>query len=171
MTELPRTPYDTVCISGGFDPVHVGHLRMIKEASQFGKLIVIVNSDEWLMRKKGYIFMPFDERCEILAAFSGVTDTTGVDDSDDSVCKALINLKPTYFANGGDRRSDNTPEIKLCEKLGIELLWYVGGGKVQSSMDLVNASPMKPDTSFMEADTDLKPSRVAIETAHDLPKK
>ena len=64
--KLPQTPYDTVCVSGGFDPVHIGHLRMIQEASQYGEVIVIVNSDEWLMRKKGYIFMPFKERCEIL---------------------------------------------------------------------------------------------------------
>ena len=55
-----------ICISGGFDPVHIGHLRMIQEASKYGHVVAIVNSDDWLMRKKGYIFMPFDERCEIL---------------------------------------------------------------------------------------------------------
>ena len=74
MTDLPQTPYDTVCVSGGFDPVHIGHLRMIQEAAQHGQVIVIVNSDSWLMRKKGYIFMPFEERCEILRGFAGVAD-------------------------------------------------------------------------------------------------
>ena len=172
MSNLPVTPYDTVCISGGFDPVHVGHLRLIKEAAQFGKLIVIVNSDEWLMRKKGYIFMPFEERCEILCGFAGVEETVAVDDLDGTVCEALTLIKPTYFANGGDRESNNTPEIHLCEKLGIELLWYVGGHKVQSSDALVQASPMlaQPLAASEEEEDLLRPSRVEIVTAHDVPK-
>ena len=161
---------ETICISGGFDPVHVGHLRMICEAAQFGKLIVIVNSDEWLMRKKGYIFMPFDERCEILKGFRGVAETVHVDDSDGTVCEALRRLKPTYFANGGDRKSTNTPEMELCEHLGIKLLWYVGGGKVQSSSTLVDSAQML--TPGLEGeDESLRPSRIQILTAHDLPKK
>jgi len=172
MSNLPVTPYDTVCISGGFDPVHVGHLRLIKEAAQFGKLIVIVNSDEWLMKKKGYIFMPFEERCEILRGFAGVEETVAVDDLDGTVCEALTLIKPTYFANGGDRESNNTPEIHLCEKLGIELLWYVGGHKVQSSDALVQASPMlaQPLAVSEEGEDLIKPSRVEIVTAHDVPK-
>jgi cytidyltransferase-like protein len=104
MSDLPQTPYDTVCVSGGFDPVHIGHLRMIQEAAQFGKVIVIVNSDAWLMRKKGYIFMPFKERCEILRGFTAVYDTAAVDDSDNTVCEALDRLRAYYFANGGDRK-------------------------------------------------------------------
>jgi len=170
MTKLPQTPYDTVCVSGGFDPVHIGHLRMLQEAAAFGKVIVIVNSDDWLMRKKGYIFMPFEERCEILRGFASVDETVVVDDTDGTVCEALQRVRPTYFANGGDRKVDNTPEMKLCEELGIELLWNTGGGKIQSSRDLVNTSPMLNST---EDDPDLyiKPSRVEIVTAHDLPKK
>ena len=66
----------TICVSGGFDPVHIGHLRMIQEASKYGHVVAIVNSDDWLMRKKGYIFMPFDERCEILEGFSATGETT-----------------------------------------------------------------------------------------------
>ena len=82
----------TVCVSGGFDPVHIGHLRMIQEAAEYGHVIVIVNSDDWLMRKKGYIFMPFEERCEILKGFTATSKTTFVDDTDGTVCEALRRL-------------------------------------------------------------------------------
>ena len=68
-----------VCVSGGFDPVHVGHLRMMQEAQQYGEVTVIINSDEWLMRKKGYIFMPFRERREIIDGFECVTTTTAAE--------------------------------------------------------------------------------------------
>ncbi len=160
MTKLPQTPYDTVCVSGGFDPVHIGHLRMIQDAAQHGEVIVIVNSDDWLMRKKGYIFMPFEERCEILRGFTGVKETVGVEDSDNSVCEALARVKPTYFANGGDRKTNNTPEMKLCKELGIGLLWNVGGGKIQSSSTLVNDAGMITESETSE---DLPtPTRVEI---------
>ena len=129
-----------MCVSGGFDPVHVGHLRMMQEAAKYGRVIVIVNSDEWLMRKKGYVFMPFAERCELLEGFECVSETQGVDDSDETVCEALTRLKPDYFANGGDRKNNNTPEMALCEQLGIKLLWNAGGGKIQSSSELVASS-------------------------------
>ena len=129
----------TVCVSGGFDPVHIGHLRMMQEAAQFGQIVVIVNSDDWLQRKKGYVFMPFAERCELLKGFACVVQTVAVDDKDNTVCEALERLRPDYFANGGDRKGDNTPEIELCQKLGIELLWNMGGEKIQSSSVLVRA--------------------------------
>ena len=77
------TPYDTVVVSGGFDPIHVGHVRMIIEAAKHGNVIVVANSDSWLMRKKGYIFMPFEERQEILASIKGVLRVESVDDTDD----------------------------------------------------------------------------------------
>ena len=129
----------TVAVSGGFDPVHVGQLRMFKEASKCGKLTVILNSDEWLIRKKGYTFMTFDERKEIIESFDCVHRVVEVDDSDETVCEALERIEPTFFANGGDRKSDNVPEVNLCEKLGISLIWNVGGDKIQSSTDLVNS--------------------------------
>ena len=124
-------------VSGGFDPLHIGHLRMIKEAAQHGKVIVVVNSDAWLLRKKGFIFMPFEERKEIIEGYAEVDRVEAVDDSDGTVCEALWRLKPTYFANGGDRTSNNTPEMRVCEQLGIEMLWGVGGGKIQSSSEMV----------------------------------
>jgi D-beta-D-heptose 7-phosphate kinase/D-beta-D-heptose 1-phosphate adenosyltransferase len=161
------TPYTTVCVSGGFDPVHIGHLRMIQEASKFGNVIVIVNSDDWLMRKKGYIFMPFNERCEILEGFTATSSTISVDDSDNTVCEALRRIKPDYFANGGDRKTNNTPEMNVCEELGIEMLWGVGGGKIQSSSTLVSDAGMDPD---LPEDDELQPSKVEIVQSGDVPK-
>ena len=127
-----------VAVSGGFDPVHVGHVQMIEEAAEHGDVMVIINSDEWLLRKKGYVFMPWKEREYIMSQFKGVTKVVSVDDSDDSVCEALRTHRPDCFANGGDRRKTNTPEMDLCEELDIALMWNVGGGKIQSSSDLVN---------------------------------
>ena len=126
-----------VAISGGFDPVHVGHVRMIKESAKLGDVIIITNSDAWLKRKKGYVFMPWEERQEILAEFKGVIDVIEAWDEDDTVCKTLERVKPDIFANGGDRKGDNTPEVDLCMKLDIELVWNVGGDKIQSSSELV----------------------------------
>lgn len=157
----------TVCVSGGFDPVHIGHLRMIQEAAEHGDVVVIVNSDEWLMRKKGYIFMPFKERCEILQGFEATHSTTFVDDSDNSVCEALRRIKPDYFANGGDRKTNNTPEMDVCEELGIKMLWGVGGGKIQSSSTLVSDAGMNPD---LPGDDELQPSKVEIVQSGDVPK-
>ena len=131
-------------VSGGFDPLHIGHLRMIKEAAKHGKVIVVVNSDAWLLRKKGFIFMPFEERKEIIEGYAEVDRVEAVDDSDGTVCEALWRVKPTYFANGGDRTSNNTPEMNVCNQMGIEMLWGVGGGKIQSSSDMVaNATAAK----------------------------
>lgn len=128
-----------VAISGGFDPLHIGHVRMIKEAAMYGNVIVILNSDAWLMRKKGYVFMPWEQRTEIIAAIVGVKSVVAVDDSDGTVLEALKRIKPDYFANGGDRTFENTPEITYCLDNDIRLLWGVGGEKVANSSELVNA--------------------------------
>jgi cytidyltransferase-like protein len=128
----------TVMVSGGFDPVHIGHIRMILEASKHGDVIVVANSDDWLFRKKGFVFMEFDQRAEILASIKGVVKVSGVDDSDGTVCEAIRRLKPDYFANGGDRQKHNTPEQAVCDELGVEMLWGIGGNnKANSSSDLV----------------------------------
>jgi len=128
----------TIMVSGGFDPVHVGHIRLILEAATFGDVIVIANSDKWLFRKKGFVFMTFDQRKEILDAIKGVILVDSVDDKDGTVCEAIREHKPTYFANGGDRKKTNTPEVELCNQLGVELLWGVGGHKKsESSSELV----------------------------------
>ncbi|MHA1940754.1 MAG: adenylyltransferase/cytidyltransferase family protein [Candidatus Hodarchaeales archaeon] len=128
----------TVMVSGGFDPVHVGHIRMILEASQYGDVIVIANTDQWLHRKKGFVFMEWERRAEILNSIKGVILVDSVDDSDGTVCEAIERLQPTYFANGGDRGKTNTPEQSVCEEIGVEMLWGVGGDyKADASSDLV----------------------------------
>ena len=127
----------TVMVSGGFDPVHAGHIRMIRHAAQYGDVIVIANSDNWLYRKKGFVFMEWDRRVEILNAIKGVILVDSVDDTDGTVCEAISRHKPTFFANGGDRGKSNTPEQSVCEELGVQLLWGVGGEeKVDSSSEL-----------------------------------
>ena len=172
------TKTKTICVSGGFDPVHVGHLRMIQAAAQYGDVIVIVNSDEWLMRKKGYIFMPFEERCEILRGFACVEDTTHVDDQPiagipgaGSVVEALERLRPDYFANGGDRKNDNTPEMDLCEQLGINLLWGVGGDKIRSSSTLASEAGMIIKSAVEIDGVDITPTRVEVISSDDVMKK
>ena len=135
----------TIAVSGGFDPIHVGHVRMILDAAQYGDVTVILNSDEWLIEKKGYKFMPWEEIAEIIRAIKGVVNVVNtLYDTDGSVCNTLRNLKRDigldYFANGGDRYESNTPEMEVCNELGIGLLWNVGGGKIQSSSTLVENS-------------------------------
>tara|TARA_R100000008_G_scaffold77976_1_gene58701 strand:+ start:2945 stop:3406 length:462 start_codon:yes stop_codon:yes gene_type:complete len=127
-----------IMVSGGFDPIHVGHVRMIQEAAEYGDVLVAVNSDEWLKRKKGFIFMPWEQRVEILYALADVSDVCAVDDSDGTVCSAITLHRPDYFANGGDRGRENTPEMDVCENLDIEMLWGVGGeDKANSSSHIV----------------------------------
>ena len=129
-----------VCVSGGFDPIHIGHVRMIQDAARFGKVIVIANSDEWLMRKKGYVFMSYNERQEILYAIKGVVDVVEARDEDNTVCETLKHLNPHIFANGGDRGDRNTPEMAVCKELGIQMVWGMGGNdKPQSSSWLIDA--------------------------------
>ena len=132
-----RIPKKTIMLSGGFDPIHVGHIRMIAAAADLGRVVIAVNSDAWLRRKKGYIFMPFEQRCEVIRAISDVATTIAVLDDDGTVCEALERLKPDMFGNGGDRTDKNTPEMDVCEDLGIEMVWELGGEKVQSSSELI----------------------------------
>ena len=135
-----ETERPTIMVSGGFDPVHAGHIRMIRAAAEYGDVIVIANSDAWLHDKKGFVFMDFNQRAEILNSIKGVILVDSVDDSDGTVCEAIRRLRPTFFANGGDRGKHNTPEQNVCDELGIEMLWSIGGDeKVAASSDLVKS--------------------------------
>lgn len=128
-----------VAVSGGFDPIHLGHLRMFKRARKLGdKLIVIINSDGWLRRKKGAYFMSANERREIIEEFECVDRVYMLTSVKPHVCDALDKLKPQIFANGGDRKNeDDIPESEICKKLGIEMVFNVGGKKIRSSSDLL----------------------------------
>ena len=126
-----------VIVSGGFDPIHKGHVRYINESAKYGKVIVALNSDEWLKNKKGFIYMPFEDRKEILESLEFVDKVVEVDDSDGTVCQALTKYLPDYFANGGDRFEDNIPEKQVCEHLEIEMLFNIGGEKIESSSEIV----------------------------------
>ena len=152
-----------IVLSGGFDPVHKGHLRMFREASNLGHQVIVgLNSDEWLIRKKGKPFMEFEERKEILEGFKYVNQVLPFDDKDDTASDlirrvyniydgeeheheysdaghmGMVGYYQIYFANGGDRTTKNVPEMGVCKELDVTMLWGVGGGKIQSSSWLIN---------------------------------
>lgn len=134
-----------VAVSGGFDPIHIGHVRMFEEAKKLGThLVVILNNDNWLRSKKGFVFMPQSERAEIISKLACVdrvvlTEHTE-NDPDRSVCNAIEQFKPDVFANGGDRRAEaDIPEAKTCAEHGIEMVFNVGGDKIQSSSWLTDS--------------------------------
>ena len=130
-----------IAISGGFDPMHPGHIAMIEGAMKYGEVHIIVNSDDWLIRKKGFFFQPWVDRKKILEAYT--PHIHAVDDADGTVCEALRRIRPDYFGNGGDRGKTNTPELTVCEELGIEPVFELGGGKYSSSSAL-NAKQRVP---------------------------
>lgn len=134
-----------VAVSGGFDPIHIGHVRMFKEAKKLGdKLVVILNNDNWLIKKKDFVFMPQKERKEIIKALGCVDRVVYTGHSknsrDMSVARELKLLKPDIFANGGDRKiGTHAPkESEACKAIGCKEIFNVGrGGKIQSSSWLV----------------------------------
>lgn len=133
-------------VSGGFDPLHAGHVAMIRAAAAYGDVFVILNSDAWLTRKKGRPFMDWDNRAAVLRGMRDVFSVIPVRDEDGTVCAAIRELHWTFsktrpqitFCNGGDRKDDNTPEVDLCRELGLDLAWNVGGGKTGSSSQLLS---------------------------------
>lgn len=129
-----------VAVSGGFDPVDIGHISHFKEAKNLGDhLLVILHSDQWLMNKKGFVFMPYKERKAILESIRYVDEVVPTVDDDPSVCKSLEHYKPDVFAKGGDRVEGNLPqcELDVCRKHNIKIVYGVGGRKIQSSSELV----------------------------------
>jgi len=132
----------TVCISGYFDPVHVGHLEYMTQAKALGDyLIVIVNNDHQASLKKGKSFMLEKERVEIVKALKMVDKVVLSVDTDRTVCQTLrtITPRPDIFANGGDQNNQSIPEAPICEELGIELIDGLGD-KIQSSSWLIKKS-------------------------------
>ena len=136
---------NVIILSGGFDPVHKGHIRMFREAANLGAQVIVgLNSDDWLIRKKGKPFMKWEERAEILESCKWINQVLPIDDSDDTACDIIKQVSDKYegyniyFANGGDRGKGNTPEMDVCRKLDVTMLWNIGGGKIQSSSWLIN---------------------------------
>ena len=140
---------NVIILSGGFDPVHKGHIRMFREAANLGANVIIgLNSDEWLSRKKGKPFMKWEERAEILESCKFINQVIAFNDSDDTASEAILYVHNMfehrnedyniYFANGGDRKKGNVPELDVCKDLNVVMLWGIGGGKIQSSSWLSN---------------------------------
>ena len=138
-----------VLITGGFDPIHSGHIAYIKAAKEYAKvfkdmLIVGVNSDDWLIRKKGKAFLPFDERYTIVSNIKGVDLAINFDDSDNSAKDAIKKVRMMYpdahiiFANGGDRNGKNIPEMDYHDT-NVTFVFGVGGeDKKNSSSWILN---------------------------------
>lgn len=150
-------PKKVVMVSGGFDPVHIGHVRLFNEAKKLGdELVVVINNDNWKRQKRKHVFMPEHERKEIIEAFACVDRVVVTahprnpkGPKDMSVSRELLKIKPHIFANGGDRNEKDSEnpdsslyyDIKACKELGIEMVFNVGhGGKVQSSSELIEKS-------------------------------
>lgn len=132
-----------VAVSGGFDPLHIGHIEYLEKAKQLGdKLVVILNQDHFLIKKKGFAFMPFNERKRILESLKFVDEVIGQIDKDHTVCESLKKLKPNIFAKGGDRNIGNIPEKEVCDELGIKIIDGLGE-KIRSSSELVSNTKNK----------------------------
>ncbi len=144
-----------VLITGGFDPLHSGHIAYINAARELGdSLIVGVNSDEWLRRKKGHEFMPWEERATIIAALHNVDRVINFDDSDNSAKDAIKKVRAIHpdaqiiFANGGDRTKENIPEMDLLdEMLHLEFVFGVGGEDKKNSSSWILQEWKAPKTS------------------------
>lgn len=140
-----------VILSGYFNPVHIGHVDMIRDAAKLGSVYVIVNNDKQVKLKGSVPFMHEDERKYILNNIKGVKDVMVSVDQDKTVCESIRHIhnkldpKKSWviFANGGDRKNmKDIPEAKVCKKLGIDMVFNIGSyGKIQSSSTLIaNAS-------------------------------
>lgn len=129
-----------VCTSGGFDPIHPGHASCIVESKQFGDtLVVVVNGDNFLQRKKGKPFMDLQTRCNLVACIRAVDFVVPFEiENDQTVTQALRLIRPHVFTKGGDRvDGSNIPEWQVCQELGIELVSGVGRPKLWSSSDFL----------------------------------
>jgi cytidyltransferase-like protein len=128
-----------VVITGGFDPIHSGHIAYVKAAKELGQMLIVgVNSDAWLVRKKGKAFLPFDERAAIVEALKGVSHVISFDDDDGSAKDAIRQARLMYpdhhiiFANGGDRNGKNIPEMDYPDN-NLSFVFSVGGDNKKNS--------------------------------------
>jgi cytidyltransferase-like protein len=139
----------TVLVTGGFDPLHSGHIEYFKEAKKLGdRLVVGVNSDDWLTRKKGKPFLPFHERAAIIKELKMVDQVIGFNDSDDTANHAIMQILSiskgnVVFANGGDRSKQNIPEMALTD---VEFVFGVGGTDKKNSSSWILKEWGQPTT-------------------------
>ena len=135
-----------VFTSGYFDPLHAGHIELFELAKKLGdKLIVAVNNDSQTLQKKGFVFMPAEEKVKIIKSIKWVDEVIISVDKDQTQCETLRLVKPDIFAKGGDRYAYEIPETPVCKELGIKIIDGLGA-KIQSSSDLVKkANTQKKD--------------------------
>ena len=140
-----------VIVTGGFDPIHSGHIALLKEAKNLGHALAVgLNSDEWLRRKKGHEFMPWSERSAIIENLKMVDIVFSFDDSDGSAIDAIKRVKEVYpddeliFANGGDRTKDNIPEMIFDD---VEFVFGVGGEDKKNSSSWILDEWKSPKTA------------------------
>jgi cytidyltransferase-like protein len=139
-----------VLVTGGFDPIHSGHISYLNHADHLGEwLIVGLNSDEWLTRKKGQPFMSWHNRMVVLDNLHMVDRVISFDDSDDTACNAIFRVKEMFpdddiiFANGGDRNKDNIPEMVFDD---VEFVFGVGGIDKKNSSSWILEEWKSPKT-------------------------
>ena len=131
-------------VTGGFDPIHSGHISYFTRAKDFSDYLVVgINTEEWLTKKKGQYFQSWVERAEIIRHLDMVDAVITVPDDDKgsacgAIAKCLEISEKVIFCNGGDRGKGNVPELDVCKELDVTMLWGVGGGKIQSSSWLIN---------------------------------
>lgn len=135
-----NSSHKTVAVAGHFCPLHSGHLKLFEEARALGdRLVVIVANDEQVLKKSHKIFMPVEERVQILEGLKIVDEVVISCDETPDVCETLRVVKPDIFASGcGPEHSDAIEEKKVCDELGIEAVYRVGGEKVNSSSDILS---------------------------------
>ena len=132
----------TILVSGAFNPLHFGHLLLFKAASNYGKVIVALNSDAWVLRNKGHLLFDFETRKSLLEECTYVSKVISMDDDDNDACSALLEVRPTYFGNGGSATSTSLPkmELQVCGYLGIEPVFDLGNfSKLIDQDRLMNA--------------------------------
>ena len=141
-----------VLVTGGFDPLHSGHIAYFKSAKLLGDILVVgVNSDAWLTRKKGVPFMPWKERACIVENIAGVDRVIEFNDEDGSAKSAILQVRKMYpnsrivFANGGDRNADNIPEMDI-EDNNLEFIFWVGGEDKKNSSSWILQEWKAPKT-------------------------
>ena len=129
-----------IVTSGGYDPIHPGHISCIVDSKNYGDVLaVVVNGDWFLDYKKGKAFMDLATRCEIVSAIRGVDYVIPFEiENDQTVCKALETIRPDVFTKGGDRVDASTiPEWDTCQEHDIEIITGVGDSKVHSSSNIL----------------------------------